>query len=235
MFYQRVMSAKYNLVVRTFIMGGLVFGIVPIVLSVFGFIAANSALHGMISVVDPQMVSVAVVQHFLPKWTLFVFAFMVLCALCSTLDASYIAIGSLWSIDIYRRYQRPDASDKAIVRVSKSAMLMFAIAGTAIAMLPGIKLLWVFFINGALASSALVPTVLSLFWGRLAARGAFWGVFLSFVIGLPVSIYANFHESPHLVVLSSVLSVAIGLVVCLADGFSNRGQPFDFQSLPGKG
>ncbi|MES1197330.1 MAG: hypothetical protein ABUL55_01780 [Pseudomonadota bacterium] len=232
MFWQRVNSSRYKQIVSTFIWGGLVFGIVPIVLSILGFVAASPLLHGAITVSDPQMVNVAVIHHFLPKWTLFAFAFMVLCALSSTLDSAYIAIGSLWSIDIYRRYQKRDATDKDIVRVSKLAMFGFAGVGTAIAMLPGIQLIWVFLIYGALASSGLVPIALSLFWRRLTSRGAFWGAFLGFIIGLPMSIYANFNNDPNLVVLAAVLSVAIGLAVCLFDGLTNRKSEFDFKSLP---
>ncbi|MDX2027237.1 MAG: hypothetical protein SFW62_01225 [Alphaproteobacteria bacterium] len=231
MFYQRVMSAKYHLVVRTFIVGGLVFGVVPVVLSILGFVAASGMVPGL-SVTDPQMVSVAVINHFLPKWTLFLFAFMVLCALCSTMDSGYIAIGSVWSIDIYRRYQNPKASDRKIVLASKKAMLGFAVVGTVIAMIPGLKLLWLFLIYGALASAALVPVILSLFWKRLTARGAFWGPFLSFVIGLPISIYANFREDTHMIVAAALLSVLIGLAVCLYDGWhNNKGAGFDFKKF----
>ncbi|NDE90765.1 MAG: hypothetical protein EB059_06455 [Alphaproteobacteria bacterium] len=227
MFYQRVMSARYKTVVKTFIFGGLIFGIIPIVLSIFGFVAASPMVSGL-TITDPQMVGVAVIEHFLPKWTLFVFAFMVLCALCSTLDSAYIAIGSIWAIDVYQRYKNTNASDKDIIGASKKAMFVFAVAGTMIAMLPGLKLLWVFLIYGALASAALVPTVLSLYWNRLTARGAFWGAFLSFLIGLPMSIYANASENPHLIVVSALLSVAVGLIVCLYDGLRNKGPAFDF-------
>lgn len=230
MFYQRVMSARYKLVVKTFVVGGLVFGIVPIVLSILGFVAASPEMVG-VSIHDPQMVSVAVIQHFLPKWTLFLFAFMILCALCSTLDSAYIAVGSIWSIDIFRRYKCPNATDKEIIQTSKKAMLVFALIGTLIAMIPGLKILWVFLIGGALASASLVPTVLALFWKRLTAWGAFWGAFLSFVVGLPISIYANFSENPHLIVLSALLSVVIGLVICLYDGFFNKSHDFDFDAF----
>ena len=233
MFYQRVMSARYKVVVRTFIVGGLIFGIVPIVLSILGFIASSPLVQGIV-VTDPQMVSVAVIQHFLPKWTLFLFAFMALCALCSTLDSAYIAIGSICAVDLYQRYQCVGANDEQIIRTSKMAMLIFAVVGMIIAMIPGLKLLWVFLIYGALASSALVPTVLALYWGRLTKWGAFWGPFLSFAIGLPVSIYANVNENAHLVVVAALLSAVVGLIVCAYDGIRNKEAEFNFEALPAK-
>jgi Na+/proline symporter len=110
-------------------------------------------------------------------------------------------------------------------------MLAFAAAGTAIAMWPGLKILWVFLTGGVLASAALVPTVLSLFWGRLTARGAFWSAFLSFVIGLPVSIYANLNDNPHLLVIAALSSVVVGFVVCLYDGLCNKKRAFNFKAI----
>jgi len=154
-----------------------------------------------------------------------------LCALCSTLDSAYIAIGSIWSIDIFRRYQKNHADDNSIIQSSKKAMFLFAFAGTAIALLPNLKILWVFLIGGVLASAALAPIILSLFWKRLTARGAFWSAFLSFIIGLPVSIYANLQDNPHVLVAAAVLSVGIGFVVCIFDGLSNNKTVFDFNAM----
>lgn len=231
MFYQRVMSSRIDRIIRTFIVGGLVFGVVPIVLSIFGFVAASPALQAVLVVPDHQLVSVDVLTHFLPRWTLFLFTLMVLCALSSTLDSAYIALGSLISVDVYRRYYNPNASDERLIRVSKLSMLGFAFLGTAIAMLPGVKLLWVFLIYGALASAALVPTVLTLFWSRLRAEGAFWAIVLSVAFGLPLSIYANVTESKNLIVVAAIFSVAIGALVCIIDGLRNTGTRFEFRPV----
>ncbi len=217
MFYQRAMASARRRVVGTFVLGGLLFGIVPVTLSILGFLAASPSVRPLVQVVDPQMVSVAVVAHFLPRWTLFGFALMVLCALSSTLDSAYCAVGSLGSIDIYRRYRNRSAGDGDLIRASKITMLAFALTGTAIAMIPGLKLLWVFLIYGALASAALVPTVFVLYGSRLTARGAFWSVFSSFVLGTPLSIWGNVSGRTHLVVAAALATPLLGLAICLFD------------------
>lgn len=222
MFYQRAMSSRYEKVVRTFIFGGLVFGIVPIVLSIFGFIAASPAITPLLGISDPQMVGVNVVYYFLPRWTLYGFAVMALCGLSSTLDSAYCAVGSLGAIDVYKKHINTNATDHQLIRVSQWSMFILGGVGTLIAMIPGIKLLWVFLIYGALASAALVPTILSLYWSRLTARGAFWGSFLSFAVGLPLSIYANFTENAHLIVVAALASAVIGLIICVVDGFTSK-------------
>lgn len=229
MFFQRAWATRPERIVRTFVLGGLVFGVVPVLLSAFGFLAANPAIGAVLHITDPQMVSVAVAEHFLPRWTLFGFAVMALCALSSTLDSAYIAMGSLFAVDVYARYLRPRATDLQITRASRLSMIGFMAIGTAIAIIPGLKLLWVFLIYGAVASAALAPTVLALYWSRLSARGAFWGAGLSFALGLPLSIYANATENAHLIVAAAVASVAVGLVVCVIDGLTNRGPPFAFR------
>ena len=68
----------------------------------------------------------------------------------------------------------------------------------------------------------------SLFWKRLSAKGAFWGLALSLIFGLPLSIYANVTENVHLIVLAAIMSVAIGFVVCLLAGFTNKKTEYDF-------
>ena len=217
MFFQRSFAVKKKDITKTFVVGGLIFGIVPIILSLLGFVAASSGIE----VSDPQMVGPLVIANFLPKTALLLFVFMAFAGLASTLDSAYCAISSLGSIDIYKKYINRGAQDKKILNASRLIMIIMAVIGTGIALLQP-QLLWVFLIYGALASSALFPTILSVFWKRLTKNGAFWSIVLSLLIGLPLSIYANVTENVDLIVLSASLSVAIGLVVCLIDGFRNK-------------
>src|SRR5262249_51403432 len=141
--------------------------------------------------------------------------------LCSTLDSSLCAISSLGSIDIYRRYINPNASDSETLRAAHIFMLSMTVIGTGIALCKP-KLLWCFLAYGALASAGLFPTIFALYWKRLTARGVFWAVVLSLAIGTPLSIYANVVDNPYLIVAAAILSVMIGLIVCLCSGAMNK-------------
>ena len=218
MFFQRVYASKRNEIVKTFIGGGLIFGLVPIILSLLGFVAANPTFSEQIKVADPQMVGPLVIGHFLPQGALILFLFMAFAALASTIDSAYCAISSLGAVDIYKRYFNPQASEKNMLNVSRLFMLAMGLIGTGIALLKP-QLIWVFLIYGALASAGFFPTVLSLYWSRLSKKGVFWAVTLSLLFSLPLSIYANILQNQNLVVLSAILSVSIGLVICLVDGF----------------
>ena len=209
MFFQRGFAVKRKHIVKTFVVGGLLFGLVPVMLCLLGFVGVSSGIE----VADPQMVAPLVIAHYLPKAALLLFVFMAFAGLSSTLDSAYCAISSLGTIDVYKRYIDPNAKDEKLLNVSRCVMVIMAVIGTSIALLQP-KLLWVFLIYGALASAAFFPTILA--------------VALSLVIGLPLSVYANVVGNVNLIVLAAVLSVAVGLVVCLIAGFTNEGEKYIF-------
>ena len=109
-------------------------------------------------------------------------------------------------------------------------MLIMAVIGTSIALLKP-QLLWIFLISGTLAAAGLFPTILSLYWGRLNAKGAFWSVFLSIIIATPLSIYANVSGNENLVTWSAIASVGIGAVIAITAGLLNKGESFDFGTI----
>lgn len=228
MFFQRSFAVKKDQIVKTFVIGGLLFGLVPLSLSVLGFIAANPAFASVITVTDPQMVGPLVIGHFLPEAALIMFVFMAFAGLSSTLDSAYVAISSLGTIDIYKRYFNKDADQKELLSTSRKVMLGMAVIGTGIALLQP-QLLWIFLTSGALASAGFFPIILSLFWSKLTKRGAFLAVTLSILFGFPLSIYANITGNGKLILVSALLSVVIGLVVCLIDGFLNKSERYEFK------
>ncbi len=228
MFFQRAFAVRQRDIIRTFVIAGLLFGLVPILLSTFGFIAANPTFG--IAVSDPQMVAPLVIAHFLPHSALLLFTLMAFAALASTIDSAYCALSSLGAIDLYQRYINPHPTHLQIVRVSRAVMFWTAVLGTGIALLRP-ELLWVFLIYGALASASLFPTILSLCWNRVTARGAAWGVGLSLLIGLPLSIYANITEQQTLIVVAAVVSVLMGGIITTLSALMNRNTFFDFSEI----
>ena len=208
MFSQRAFAAKRNTLVKIFIFSGLIFGIVPIVLSILGFIGAGAEREGFLVVENAQMVGPQVISHFLPNWALALFAVMAFAGLTSTLDSAFTAIGSL-SAD---KYKNGDLASKSKARLGMS---VFAFIGVAIALLNP-KLLWVFLIYGALASSIFIPSFLALHWKKLSSRATSIGITLSIAIGIPLSVYANVNENSDLIVLSAIVSFVLSGVICWA-------------------
>jgi len=213
MFYQRTMAVRKENIVPVFIRGGLLFGIVPIVLSLLGFIGVTLANTQELIVDDPQMVAPIVIATLLPKFALYLFILMAFAGLCSTMDSAFCGMSALGSVDIFKRYRNKKPSDKDMLKSARVFMLAGAVIGGAIAMMEP-KLLWVFFIYGALVSAGLVPTLASLFWERITANTVFIAIMLSLVVSVPLSIYANVTENTHLIVLSSVSGVIVSALIC---------------------
>ena len=61
----------------------------------------------------------------------------------------------------------------------------------------------------------IVPTILSLYWDKLTAKGALWGVGCSLLFGLPAFVYGNLVDSPVLIVGAALFIVTANLACCL--------------------
>ena len=211
MFFQRAFSVNEKDITKTFIVGGLLFAIVPILLCTPGFIAVSNP---NIQIINPEMVAPAVIAYYLPHWALLLFGGMALCGLCSTLDSSFCALSSLGAIDIYRRYFNQTPTKEKLLSTSRNFMLGFTIIGTAIALLEP-KLLWLSLIYGSLAGAGFFPLLFSVYSDKVNGNNLTIALLLSLVLSIPFSIYANVTENTNLIVASSILSIAIGLLALM--------------------
>ncbi len=209
MFSQRAMAARPNAIKRIFFFGGLIFGLVPLLLSLLGFVGAGAEINGALQVSDAQMVGPETIGLMLPRWALMAFAVMAFASLTSTLDSAFCALSAIIATDFDpdNRYAGPYR-----IAMARKGMITFALIGGGLAVLKP-QLLWVFLIYGALASSLFVPILLALFWSRVTARGVFWGMAAGIVLGTPLSIVANINNYQDLIVLSAVVGLVLPGVV----------------------
>ncbi len=98
-------------------------------------------------------------------------------------------------------------------------MLGMALAGLALALsfqfVPGLGLKQLWWVFNAIAACVVVPTVLSLYWDGMSERGVFWGVLVSFFIGLPLFVWANILDQPSFIVASSIFIILISTILPL--------------------
>ena len=119
--WQRAFTIEAGSLRKAYIAAGLMFGIVPIGLSVLGFLAANPALGiELPQGVDPSMIGVVTVAHFLPGWAVFAFLMMLLAGLCSTLDSGLCAASALYAMNCFRI---PGAEQAALQRRAQGMAL----------------------------------------------------------------------------------------------------------------
>lgn len=238
-YWQRSFAIRRDHLIPAFVVGGILFGIVPIALSVLGFIAANPAMGiALPAGVGLPMIGVATVVKLLPLWATMLFVVILLSGLESTLDSALCAASSLYAIDMaplteaqreLLRKERlqlrltdedrkgKERLDALSVKRSRTAMYGISALGLITAFIvqhlfPLDRLWWIF--NGV-ASCFAVPTVLSVYWDRLSAKGAFWGITAS-LIGLVPFVYGNWIQNDTITVLSAVAMIVVNLLLCLA-------------------
>ena len=240
-YWQRAFAIKKENLVKSFVFGAIMFGIVPVALSSLGFLAANAATGITLPAgADVSLIGVAAVSTFLPTAAIALFVIMLLSALFSTLDSGLNAAASLYVTDVMGTTDReralmekadrgqPITADEQVaakafdargVRAAKLAMLGITILGFLVALtakeIPwfGLKHLW--WIFNTVAACVVVPTVLSLYWDRLDQRGVFWGVLVAFVVGVPLFVYGNVVDKPAWIVGASLFIIAISTGFCL--------------------
>ncbi len=213
-YWQRAFAIKKTHLVKAFIFGALLFGIAPIALSTLGFLAANPVLGITLAEgVDVSMIGVQVVATLLPSWAVFLFVVMLLAGLSSTLDSGLSAASSLWVTDVVK-----PINDYEAIKSARRSMLGISIVGLFIALavvyIPQFGLFHLWWVFNTIAACVVVPTILSLYWSRLSAKGVLWGVLTSFVIGLPFFIYGNIIANDFWIVGSSLFIIMISTLFC---------------------
>ncbi|MEN8444338.1 MAG: hypothetical protein ABG776_04915 [Cyanobacteria bacterium J06555_13] len=213
MFYQRSYAVKQQDVFSSFILAGALFAIVPLALSLLGFLGAGLVKAGEIVITNPEMVGPAVIAHYLPTWALILFVVLAFAGLTSTLDSAFAAISSIVSIDIYKKYIKPDALDDDIVNWARIGMVAFAIFGGAIALLQP-ELFWIFRGYAAVASAGMVPVLFTLYHPTPNANGMVLAILTGLAISLPTSVYGNINENVNLIVGGTLAALAASTLIC---------------------
>ncbi|HLC93032.1 MAG TPA: hypothetical protein VJH23_04975 [archaeon] len=212
-FWQRAFAFESKSIKRGFLAGAILFGIVPITLSLLGFAAAAPGSGILLPEgTDPSMIGVLLVAHYLPSAFLIAFFVMLLAGLASTLDSALSAFSSIYTVDIKKYSVSKDLS------TPRSGMILILALGLVVAFvstyIPGFGLKQLFWFYGAIAASLLVPTLLSLYWEKLTAKGAFNGMACALLIGLPIFVYGNLIDNNDIIVAAALFIVAINIAMC---------------------
>ena len=210
-FWQRAFATRQNQVRAAFIRGALIFGIVPLMMACLGFVAAGLGWK----IQDTSLANLEVIARVLPAWVMIPFVVMLLSGLISTLDSNLCAISSIAGHDLRVRTD-PSRTGRQL-RLSRAGMLLLAVAGVAVANIPGMQILYLFLFYGTLRASTLLPTVIALLRDRVSEKGMFYGILAAILVGLPVFSYGNFTHHTAWTVTGSLMTVLTsGLATLIA-------------------
>lgn len=205
-FWQRAFSIREDKMGRAFRLGALLFAVVPLSMGALGFVAAGSGF----TPADPGMVGFELVQGIFPAWVMLPFLFMLLSGLLSTVDSNLCAAASLTS------------DFGGGMKAAKGSMLAVLALAVLAANIPGLTVTGLFLVYGALRSTTMLPTVLTLKGKALPARGVFAGVLAALVVGMPIFIVGTITGSAALKTAGSLCAVLPSGIIPLAWG--RRGE-----------
>ncbi len=79
---------------------------------------------------DPDLTFITLVNDLLPDGIRGLILTGLFASIMSTLDSIYNSVSTLWSIDIYKRHLRPEATDSQVVRSGRISIVAALITGT---------------------------------------------------------------------------------------------------------
>lgn len=222
-FYQRAFAIRRKHSTRAFLVAAIAFLVVPSALSFLGFAAAGLEVSGagLGEGIDPQMVGPLMIGEYLPKIALLFFTFMAFAGLGSTLDSAFVATGALTSIDVYKRYISPNASEGSSLAAGRIAMVVVAAVGLLFSFLKP-NLFWLFLTISAIAVGGIIPTVTLIMGGKLPAWAITLSVWLCLAIALPTAIYGNIVNNADIHIQGTLVALLASMVISIAGVFGNR-------------
>ncbi len=165
-----------------FCMGPVLFGLIPFLATVVW--PDPGTIPGFAGLKNPQEgVFVAMAAMHLPPGILGMFIAAMLAATMSATDTCWNAASAIFSLDLYKRKLRPDASDRRVMTVGRIAIVVFfliAVAGAIAITVEGVKLDIIGVTVGLLAGVAVsIPLTL----GLVVRRVSRWAAVGAVVVG----------------------------------------------------
>ena len=218
--WQRAFSIKKDNVKKSFLLGSVIFLVVPVMLSVLGFIASNPEVG--ISVENPQLSGIAVVAKYFPQIGVAIFIVMLLFALAAAGSSALCAISSIVTVDIYKQYFNKSPNEKQTLTTGRIAMLVILAIGAGVTLIPDISILYLMLLSGAFKAALFAPTLLALFWNKTSSKATFWSMIVGLLTGIPLFIYGSIVGNPNISSIGSLTPIVLGFIICYLGSINNK-------------
>jgi solute:Na+ symporter, SSS family len=223
---QRVLGAKnmYHARMGIVLAGGIKV-LMPLITVVPGMILF--AMHPEILMIEPwsevkpqaDRAYVHLLQTLVPAGFRGLFLIALFGAIQSTVNAVLNSTATVFTLDIYRRWIRPQSTDKQLVRVgviSSAAILVIAIAlGGMVGTLGGSLFEYIQSLYAFFAPPFAAVFLLGILWRRINAVGATTAVVLGFTFGIAVKLYVNLVPDPPAWLIPYANQAAINWLLCV--------------------
>ncbi|KAJ7597393.1 urea transporter [Mycena floridula] len=192
-YWQRAIASRPASTVKAYLLGGIAWFAIPFTMATTLGLAAV-ALRGDpdMKILTPADVSAglpaaAAASALLGKSGAVALLILLFLAVTSAMSAELIAVSSILTYDIYKRYINPTANEAQILRM---VHLMVAFYGVVIAISGiiffyiGVSMGWLYLFMGVLLGSAVAPIALCITWRKANKWGCIGGAIAGLAAGL---------------------------------------------------
>ncbi|TFY67126.1 hypothetical protein EVG20_g4051 [Dentipellis fragilis] len=192
-YWQRAIASKPASCVKAYLVGGLAWFAIPFTFATTLGLAAV-ALKGDpdMPILTPSDVSAglpaaAAASALLGKSGAAILLVLLFLAVTSATSAELIAVSSVLTYDVYKKYINPKATEAQILKVSHAMVAFFAlcmgIAGLIFFYI-GVSMGWLYTFMGVILGSAVAPIALCITWSRANKWGCIVGAIAGFFAGI---------------------------------------------------
>jgi len=245
-YWQGAIACKAGATWKGYLLGGMAWFAIPFCMATtFGLAGRALDLPITLKEAGDGLVPPAVAVHLMGQGGAFLVALQLFMAVTSTANSEQLAVSSLFSYDVYKRYMNPEATGKQIIFVSRISIACWAIFSGIIATILaelGIGLGWVYMMMGCCIGCAVAPITFALLWKDCTATGAIvgaWGGMAAAFIGWfsfasaandgVISVATLGQDYP--LVTGNLLSLLVSPLLAVVISFAQGGQNFDWNVL----
>ncbi len=184
-------------------------------ITVLALVFYSDALNAMGPDIDFEMILPYVVNKFIPVGLMGLLLAGLLAAFMSTFDATVNAGASYIVNDIYKRYIKPDGTDRQFVIASYVASILVVIVGMIAGLMSeSINTIMQWIVSG-LWGGYTAPNFLKWYWWRFNGYGYFWGMVIGIVAALIFPLIfptlTALNSFPFILLISAVAAVIASL------------------------
>jgi len=192
-YWQRAIASRPASTVKAYLLGGLAWFAIPFTLATTLGLAAV-ALRGdpAMAALSPADVSAglpaaAAASALLGKSGAAALLILLFLAVTSATSAELIAVSSILTYDVYKKYINPAATESQVLMVGHAMVAFFAVCmGLAglIFFYIGVSMGWLYTFMGVILGSAVVPIALCVTWSKANKWGCIGGSIAGFAAGI---------------------------------------------------
>ncbi|THW20594.1 solute symporter family transporter [Aureobasidium pullulans] len=196
-YWQRAIASRPATAVRAYILGGIAWFAIPFGFSTTLGLAAVALTDNprfptfpgvpTSSDISAGLAASYAAQALLGKGGAVALLIVLFMAVTSCASAELIAVSSLLTFDVYKRYIRPTASPSSLIFVSHAMICAFGLTMAVFACIwnaIGVDLGWLFLVMGLLIGGAVFPAAFAITWRGQSAAGAISGAIVGLIVGI---------------------------------------------------